>query len=47
MATPQMQCYNPAVGKASPGYNVAQAKQILAQTEAGVQKGLIVLVGAL
>jgi peptide/nickel transport system substrate-binding protein len=31
MATPQMQCYNAAVGNASPGYNVAQAKQILAQ----------------
>jgi peptide/nickel transport system substrate-binding protein len=31
MATPQMQCYNAAVGNVTPGYNVAQAKQILQQ----------------
>jgi peptide/nickel transport system substrate-binding protein len=31
MATPQMQCYNPSVGSVTPGYNVAQAKQILQQ----------------
>ena len=31
MVTPQMQCYNPAVGNVSPGYDVAQAKQILEQ----------------
>lgn len=29
--TPQMQCYNPALGSATPGYNVAQAEQILQQ----------------
>jgi peptide/nickel transport system substrate-binding protein len=31
MATPQMRCYNPAVGSVTPGYNIAQAKQILEQ----------------
>jgi peptide/nickel transport system substrate-binding protein len=31
MATPQMQCYNASVGSVTPGYNVAQAKQILQQ----------------
>jgi peptide/nickel transport system substrate-binding protein len=31
MATPQMQCYNPAVGNVTPGFDVAQAKQILTQ----------------
>jgi peptide/nickel transport system substrate-binding protein len=31
MVTPNMQCYDPAVGNATPGYTVAQAKSILAQ----------------
>jgi peptide/nickel transport system substrate-binding protein len=31
MVTPNMQCYDTAVGKFSPGYNVAQAKSILAK----------------
>ena len=29
--TPNMQCYDTAVGKLTPGYNVAQAKSILAK----------------
>ena len=31
MVTPNMQCYDTAVGKFSPGYSVAQAKSILAK----------------
>lgn len=29
MATPQMPCYNPSVGSVTPGYDLAEAKQIL------------------
>jgi peptide/nickel transport system substrate-binding protein len=36
-ATPQMQCYNAAVGKVNPPYDVAQAKKVLA--EAGYKPG--------
>jgi peptide/nickel transport system substrate-binding protein len=31
MVTPNMQCYNPAVGDDTPGFNIAQAKSILKQ----------------
>jgi peptide/nickel transport system substrate-binding protein len=31
MVTPNMQCYNPAVGNVTPGYDIALAKQILAK----------------
>jgi peptide/nickel transport system substrate-binding protein len=31
MVTPNMQCYDPTVGNATPGYDVAQAKSVLAQ----------------
>jgi peptide/nickel transport system substrate-binding protein len=41
MATPQMQCYNAAIGSVTPGYNVAQAKQILQQDGYSMQGGVM------
>ena len=41
MATPQMQCYNQAVGSVTPGYDVAQAKQILQQDGYAMSGGVM------
>ena len=41
MATPQMQCYNSAIGSVTPGYDVAKAKQILQQDGYALSGGVM------